>query len=235
MTQPATQTAHSGRIALDRTRQAAPQIVEYLRERILSLELEPGSVLSRSALQSQFGLSQTPVRDALLKLEEEGLVTVYPQYATLVSRIDIAKARQAHFMRRAIEADVVRVLAERPTDALVAELRKANAVVAEVAQSQDYAAFLKADRDFHHVLFEHADLLLVWPIVRANSGHLDRVRRLNLPNIGMDRIARQHAAIVDAIAAGDADASEEALRTHLAQTLTVFDVIAGRYPEFVQS
>lgn len=228
-------TATSGRIALDRTRQASPQIVEHLRERILALDLAPGTVLSRAALQQQFGLSQTPVRDALLKLEEEGLVTVYPQHATLVSRIDLDKARQAHFMRRAIEADVVRLLAERRPEGAAEDLRRANAAVAAQAEAQDYAAFLQADREFHHRLFHHADMLQLWPIVRANSGHLDRLRRLNLPNIGMDRIVAQHGAIVEAIASGDVGASDRALREHLANTLATLDQIAIQHPEFIEA
>lgn len=101
------------RSGLDRTRQIAPQIVEYLRERILALDLAPGTALSRVELQKQFGLSQTPVRDALMRLEEEGLVTVYPQYATLVSKIDINLARQTHLMRRAVEQEAVFNLAEK--------------------------------------------------------------------------------------------------------------------------
>ena len=68
---------------LDRSRQAAPQIFETLRDRIMSLELKPNTLLSRSALQSEFGISQTPVRDALMKLEQEGLVEIYPQHATV--------------------------------------------------------------------------------------------------------------------------------------------------------
>lgn len=227
--------ATSGRIALDRTRQASPQIVEHLRERILALEIEPGTVLSRGALQKQFGLSQTPVRDALLKLEEEGLVTVYPQYATLVSRIDLDKARQTHFMRRAIESDIVRVLAERRVPEVVADLRRANEVVGAGARAQDYFAFLQADREFHRLLFQHADLLGIWPILRANSGHLDRLRRLNLPNVGMARVVEQHAAIIEAIAAGQVEAAGQALRTHLANTLAMLDTIAARYPEFIQA
>lgn len=230
-----TTLAPTGRIALDRTRQASPQIVEHLRERILALDLAPGTVLSRATLQKQFGLSQTPVRDALLKLEEEGLVTVYPQYATLVSRIDLNKARQAHFMRRAIEADVVRLLAERRPEGVVDDLRRANDLLRAEAKAQDYAFFLQLDREFHHRLFQYADLLWIWPILLGQLGHLDRLRRLNLPNVGMDRVVRQHDDIVAGIAAGDPDAAEAALRDHLANTLAMLDMIATRYPEYIEA
>ena len=71
---------------LDRDRQAAPQVFERLRGLIISLDLPPGSPLSRAALAAQFGVSSTPIRDALMRLEEEGLVDVFPQYATVVSR-----------------------------------------------------------------------------------------------------------------------------------------------------
>ena len=66
---------------LDRDRQAAPQVFERLRGMIISLALPPGSPLSRAELAGQFGVSSTPIRDALMRLEEEGLVDVFPQYA----------------------------------------------------------------------------------------------------------------------------------------------------------
>lgn len=222
------------RITLDRTRQAAPQIVEYLRERILALELAPGSTISRTALQQQFGLSQTPVRDALLKLEEEGLITVYPQYATLVSRIDINLARQAHFMRRAIEADAVRLLAEKDVTAVVADMTAANAQVHEQARLKNHAAFLMADRNFHHTIFRHADILELWPILRRHSGHLDRLRMLNLPNIGMERVANLHDKIIDGIASQDPDRAAGAMREHLSKTLSMLDWVATRYPDYIE-
>ena len=94
---------------LDRDRQAAPQVFERLRGMIISLELPPGSPLSRVALAGQFGVSSTPIRDALMRLEEEGLVDVFPQYATVVSRVDVRLAQQAHFLRQAVELEIVRV------------------------------------------------------------------------------------------------------------------------------
>src|SRR6185295_11018224 len=96
---------------LDRDRQAAPQVFERLRGMIITLALPPGSALSRAELATQFGVSSTPIRDALMRLEEEGLVDVFPQYATVVSRIDIRLAQQAHFLRQAIELEIVRGLA----------------------------------------------------------------------------------------------------------------------------
>ena len=107
---------------MDRRRQAAPQVYEQLREQILSLALEPGAVLSRAELAARFGVSQTPVREALIHLGEEGLVDVFPQHATVVSPIDIPAALQSHFLRRAIELELVRELVTRPDAELKALL-----------------------------------------------------------------------------------------------------------------
>src|SRR5262249_62019526 len=85
---------------LDRDRQAAPQVFERLRGLIIALELPPGSPLSRAALADQFGVSSTPIRDALMRLREEGLVEGFPPYATVVSPIDIGRAPHAHLLRQ---------------------------------------------------------------------------------------------------------------------------------------
>src|SRR6187549_3159016 len=112
---------------LDRDRQAAPQVFERLRDMIVSLLLPPGSAMSRAALAAQFGVSSTPIRDALMRLEEEGLVDVFPQHATVVSRIDVRLAQQAHFLRQALELEIVKALAQEHVDALIDAL---NGIVA---------------------------------------------------------------------------------------------------------
>src|SRR3546814_20906396 len=110
-------------LRLDRSRHAAPQVFEKLRGLIVSLELKPGEPLARGELAEAFGLSQTPIRDALSQLRDEGLVDIYPPHTTAVSRLDIAAARPAHFLRRSLELEIVRVLAGRDDPALVAPLR----------------------------------------------------------------------------------------------------------------
>lgn len=222
------------RSGLDRTRQIAPQIVEYLRERILALELAPGTALSRVELQKQFGLSQTPVRDALMRLEEEGLVTVYPQYATLVSKIDINLARQTHFMRRAVEQEAVYTLAESPNARHIAErLRAANAKLKDLAASKVYAEFLAADRAFHFIIFEEAGLEDIWPIIRRHSGHIDRLRRLNLVSVGTKRVVDTHDLIIEGIEKGAPAEAAQAMKIHLSRTLSMIDDIATRYPDYI--
>src|SRR3954470_12882246 len=107
---------------LDRSRLMAAQVFELLRERIISLELSPGTVLSRAALAQEFRLSSSPIRDALIRLEDEQLVEVFPQHATVVSPIDLTLARQAQFLRRAVELEMVRTLAETGDPSLIERL-----------------------------------------------------------------------------------------------------------------
>ncbi|WP_010458492.1 GntR family transcriptional regulator [Acidovorax radicis] len=217
----------------DRTRQAAPQVFEWLREVILSLELAPGTPLSRAELAERFALSQTPVRDALIKLSEEGLVDIYPQHATLVSRIDIASATQAYFLRCAIELEVVRTLALTDDAVLHAKLSAQVDLQAALATA-DTEDFIASDQAFHRLMYDAAGVPDLYELVRQRSGHLDRLRRLDLPSPGKAaRVVRDHRAIVEALAAHDPDAAQAALRVHLSGTLGHVADIRARYPHYV--
>ena len=224
----------TGFLLLDRSRQVAVQVHEILKERILTVALEPGTVLSRATLMEEFGVSQTPVRDALLRLQEDGLVDIFPQYATRVSRIDVDHARQAQFLRLSVELEAVRRLSsissKDTAEALERVLRQQEAV----ADPSTYDKFDALDREFHRVLYEHSGNALLWKVIRQQSVHLDRLRRLNLPMEGkIQSLLQEHHAIVDAIRSGDERAAVSALRKHLSGTLSIIDVIRAKFPTFM--
>jgi DNA-binding GntR family transcriptional regulator len=220
--------------ALDRSRQVAPQILEILRSRILSMGLPPTTVLSRMSLQNEFNVSQTPVRDALIRLEEEGLVEVYPQYATVVSRIDVRNATEAHFLRLSIELEAVRRLTLHSAEETAAALEAVLVRQKHVMSPETYDLFDSLDKDFHRVLYERADILGLWSTVRRQSVHLDRLRMLNLPMPGkLEQIVGDHQSIVDAVRSADAEAAVSALRKHLSGTLSIVDLICEEHPDYV--
>lgn len=221
-------------LRLDRSRHAAPQVFEKLRGLIVSLELEPGTVLSRVELAEAFGLSQTPIRDALIQLRDEGLVNIFPQHTTEVSRIDIAAARQAHFLRRSLELEIVHVLAGRDDPALIERLQAHIDTQRANLGADRYQRFIDADRAFHREMHEAAGVAGLWELEQRYSGHVDRLRRLHLPEQGKaERILRDHQRLLEAIAARDRQLAQQVLREHLSGTLSQIDDICRRYPDYV--
>ncbi|MBP1880350.1 transcriptional regulator [Agrobacterium rubi] len=220
---------------LDRSRQVALQIHEILRERILKVELVPGTVLSRASLQMEFGVSQTPVRDALMRLQEEGIVDVYPQYATVVAKIDIDHARQAQFLRLSIELEAIKRLTEEAPAQTASELGEILTRQKAVVSPETYDIFDNIDREFHRKLYEKTGILQLWTNVRRQSVHLDRLRRLNLPMPGkLQTVISDHEVIVAAISSGNPAAAQDALRRHLSGTLSIADVISATFPSYVE-
>ena len=217
----------------DRSQPAAPQVFEQLRDLILSLKLAPGTALSRAELQKQFGLSSTPIRDALMRLDTMGLVEVFPQSKTVVSLINVPLARQAQFLRRSIEQEAVRVLAQVPDDALIEKLRATIDEQSARAKDEDFERFNDLDLEFHKLLYDAAGVPDLWTLVRSRSGHIDRIRRLHLP-IGdkAAQIVRDHSAIVNAIAKGQPDLAQSELRDHLSRSLAFSDELRARFPGY---
>lgn len=212
---------------------AAAAVFQALREDILSLKLAPGSDLSRSDLQRRFGVSSTPVRDALMKLEEIGLVDVYPQSRTTVSLIDVARARHAQFLRRSVELEVVHTLASAGNPVLVRALRGIVTAQRRFAAAGDFARFDEADLKFHQTMYGAAGAGELWDLVKRQSVHLDRIRRLHLPLAGKAaQIVQEHAKIVSAIARREPLRAQAHLREHLSKSLAFSDELRLRAPAY---
>lgn len=225
--------AGSGGRLGDRGRVGAVQVFDILREEIISLRLAPGSTLSRLELQDRFGLSSTPIRDALMRLEEEGLVHVFPQHATVVSPIDLDHARRGQFLRRSVETEVVQTLAQRPDAAAVDRLRGLIRQQRAFADVGEYEEFTRTDREFHRSMYEAAGVGDLWHLVQRQGGHIDRLRRLHLPVAGKTvEILSEHSAIVDAIEAGDPAAAARELRAHLSRSLEFIGRLRETHPEY---
>lgn len=236
-TTPAAATDPAGELAmllpLGQRRSAADFAYDSLREALISLALRPGTVVSRAALAARLGVSQTPVREALIRLQEEGLIEVVPHSATRVSKIDLASAREAGFLRLAVELEIVRRLASAPDARLAATLRAELARMRELLAQGDEGAFSAADEAFHAALYAAAGVAGLRELVRSRSGHLDRLRRLHLPSPGKaEAVLRDHEALAAAIIAGDPQATERQLREHLSGTFAEVERIRAASPEF---
>ncbi|RZT08221.1 DNA-binding transcriptional regulator, GntR family [Duganella sp. CF402] len=219
---------------LDRSRNAAAQVFDHLRELITTLELKPGESLQRNDLSDYYGLSSTPVRDALTKLSDERLVDIYPQQATVVRAIDLHSAKQAQFLRLSLELEIVAQLAQQVTPQLVATLGNFISQQEFALSQGDYETFVKADMAFHRQMFAAANVEELWRWVRQQSGNLDRLRRLHLPIEGKaTRVLADHSGILAAIDAGDSDQAMSKVRQHLSGTLSQLDAIRKKYPDYL--
>src|SRR5690606_32776224 len=112
-----------------------------LRREIVTAAIVPGTQISEQSLCERYGVSRTPVREAMLRLAGEGLVNIYPQVGTFVTRIDLEKVREAHFIREALECATARTAAGQATKAHVDQLQDLLQRQRSAAQSHDHESF----------------------------------------------------------------------------------------------
>ena len=216
---------------------AATRVYLEVRREIVSLQLAPGTTLGRAEIAARFQVSQSPVREAMLLLEQDGLVVSYPQSRTLVTRIDQERISEEHFLRIALESEVVRRLATSPDDATIIKLRGflrlQEALVGDLEQT---ALFKQLDDAFHEALFGGAGQPGLYRTLVAKTGHLARVRSLDLPQKGkMRAVYDGHKQIVDAIADGDAEGAAAAMRQHLSSTIDRIPQLRKAHPEYFRT
>lgn len=212
---------------------AAGRVYATLRDLIVSLDLSPDTVLSRADIAKEHGVSQSPVREAIQELEKEGLVVSFPQSKTLVTRIDVTHARETQFLRLSVELEVAKTLAKaRDPDLLLPSLRILK-MQKMAGEDQDIAEFTALDRLFHLSLFQAAGVPSLWHLISGRSGHIDRLRRLNLPDPGkMASVLASHEKILTAISKGQLQDVEKHVRTHLSGTLASVSAIMELHSEF---
>ena len=198
--------------------------LETIRQKIITLEIPPGTRLSENELAEQLGLSRTPIRESLILLAEEQLVYVVPQVGTVVAPILLAEIETAQFVRESLE---LAALTESLTRATPRDIANLNAIIdaQRIADSRkSLSGFFTLDEDFHSALMSVSGHGSAWRTVAQAQSHLDRARHLSLSFTGMSPLIDEHQQIVTSLAAGNADAALLALRSHLRR---VFDDIAS--------
>ncbi|MDP2698332.1 GntR family transcriptional regulator [Thalassospira sp.] len=214
--------------AITQEQAIGPQIHRIIRERIVCADLLPGTRLSEADLARQYDLSRQPVREAFIKLADEGLLEIRPQRGTYVRKISVPAVLDARFVREAIEADIARFVATSPDPAMIARLHELIKLQREVAHGEA-RWFLALDHDFHRCLAEAAGKTYAWKIVEDVRAQLDRVRYLSYFQFSMDDIIEQHVSIVSAIESRNPDAASAAMRQHLREILhTLPDIARSR-------
>jgi GntR family transcriptional regulator, rspAB operon transcriptional repressor len=214
---------------------AREQAYAALRRAIVGAELEPGRRLSENQLADLIGVSRTPVRDALARLRDERLVAIVPQLGTFVTFIDEDAVADAHFVREALEVGAIRIAAGQATDGAVTALRDNLVEQQRAVDADDAATFARLDDDLHHLLCDLSGREVAWRLSERTRGQLDRVRLLSLPEAGYrDQMLAEHRAVVDAVAARDADGAETQLRHHLRMVLSQLPAIREAHPEYFQ-
>jgi DNA-binding GntR family transcriptional regulator len=214
---------------------ARTQAYAALRDAIIRAELEPGRRLSENELAAWLGVSRTPIREALVRLRDERLVAIVPQYGTFVSRISPRAVSDAHFIREALECAAVREAATLASEDDVALLEENLRAQDRAEERGDFDAFYVLDEDFHRALCDLSGHLTVWTVSQRAKGHLNRVRRLSLPVPSyMGEMIAEHRAVVNAVAAHDPDEAEARLRHHLRMVLREIPRLRAEHADFFE-
>ncbi|MBB2695814.1 UNVERIFIED_ORG: DNA-binding GntR family transcriptional regulator [Rhizobium esperanzae] len=211
----------------------AGAIYERLYADIISLRMPPGLFLQEKRIADEFGVSRTPVREALLRLSEGGLVDIFPQSGTVVSRVPVAAIPEAVVVRKALEGTTVEMAAETATPADIARLDAIIARQRSHAAAGDTASFHEEDEAFHEAIAQISGYPGIWAVLKAVKVQLDRARRLTLPALGrMGNVVSEHMIVRDALAAHDAAAARSAMIHHLSAVIPDVDELRSRYPNY---
>ena len=206
-------------------------VTNTLRDAIVTLALPPGSMLDKSAICSQLGVSRFPVSEALARLAEEGLVDIAPQRGSTVSLVKIADVREYMLIRKGLESEALRVLIGKH-DAEVIEALHANMAAQRDAASRDDAeTFHQIDVDFHDIIFRSMRLTKVKAIIDKARANLDRARRLIITPRRLNHTIAEHQAIFDGILAGSAPQAIAAIRAHIDAVMIELFAFAQERPE----
>ncbi|MFH8366747.1 GntR family transcriptional regulator [Streptomyces sp. NPDC018031] len=194
------------------------QILEALRGALVGGELTPGEVYSAPALAERFGVSATPVREAMQQLAGEGAVEVVPNRGFRVARRSARELAELAEVRALLEVPVMLMLAETVAPERWAALRPFAEATALAAASGDRAAYLESDRAFHQAVLSLAgneQLVIVaddlhrraqWPLAQGQV----------VRTAGLVADAAEHVALLDALAARDLPVVESLVREHFA-------------------
>jgi DNA-binding GntR family transcriptional regulator len=196
------------------------QVYQVVRGLIVSGGMRPGEAVIEATLAARLGISRTPVREALKRISDEGLIDVFAQSGTFVAPISRKALEEAYVIRTALETESASRAAGHLTKA-AAEAFADNIAAHELAIGRrHFVEAIRLDDTFHRMIADVNGLHMLWRAVDISKAQMDRGRHLAIPEPGLGAVTiRQHRLILDAMQAADAPHAAHCMREHLATSL----------------
>jgi len=205
-------------IKIDSYQPLRETVCEALREAIRNGVLEPGERLMEVQLADELGISRTPVREAIRKLEQEGYVIMMPRRGTYVSSVSVSDVKEIFEIRSALESLSTELAALRIEPDELEQLRTLLTEIEGHIERKDMDKIVETDIKFHGLLYQVSRNERLVAIISNLKEQLARYRTLSMSYPGrLKETLEEHRAMVEAIAAGDAEAAREAAERHMEQ------------------
>ncbi|MDQ0391971.1 GntR family transcriptional regulator [Labrys monachus] len=208
-------------VSLDRRAPLRDQIYQLVRSLIIIGQLRPGQPVNEIEIAEQLGVSRTPVREAVKRISDEGLINVFAQNGTFVTEISRKALEEAYIIRNALEMESVRRAAGQMTTREHEEALEDIIALHETAiMRRRFADAIRLDDQFHRYIAEINGLSMLWRAVDISKAQMDRGRYRALPSPGSgETTILQHRNILAALHAQDPQQAMEAMRLHLDTSL----------------
>ncbi len=203
-------------------------VYQNLRFNIIRLHLFPGQAISETEVSDRLGISRTPVREAFIRLAEDGLLEVKPQKWSSIPLIDLEQAEEARFVRLSLEKSILAEACLRFPRDFLSELELNIALQNRYLTEKDFDRFLFADDEFHRIVYRGCGKERIWSFIKKLYFNYDRLRIMTLARTS-EQLIRQHRDILTLIAAGNGSGVDATIEEHL--TNKIFKQVVLEYPE----
>ncbi|HRW87173.1 MAG TPA: GntR family transcriptional regulator [Thermovirgaceae bacterium] len=189
------------------------QVYDYLRSQMNQGELRPGSAINLGEMSSRFGISRTPLREALLQLETEGFVTIYPRKGIIVNPLSEEDIRHAYEIIGALEASVVFNERNSITSTETEKMRRLNLLMREALDRDDFDTFYRHNISFHNIYLDLSrNQSLVRTVMTLKQRLYDFPRRKGFVKEWEITSTGEHERFIELLETGDAKAASDYMR-----------------------
>ncbi|MCB1357495.1 MAG: GntR family transcriptional regulator [Maritimibacter sp.] len=219
---------------LDDKRPKSAQVYELLRAAIIEMKLLPGAPIIEKEICSSLNISRTPLREAIIQLDSDGLIVVKPGGGTYVNLIDLKAVLNGQLTRDSLEARVVRLAARNYQPKFESRFEVLLFQQKGAVEREDMNEFHELDNGFHKLICECAGFANAWDTIHGATGQLDRIRRYALPNGDHFKESfHEHGQIFGLIKARDEDGALKAFHRHIDRLFKEVELIKRIDPDFV--
>jgi len=206
-----------------------------LKNEIMKFALVPGDIVSAQKLSERYNVSRTPAREAIVRLETEGLLKIVPQSGTYVAKINRVRAGQEWFVRMTLELGMAEQFIANCTEDIIKKMRDNLEKLEHFTPGVEGNARIDLDNEFHNIIYDCSGESLAKDIINTQITHYNRIRWLiELNEKVRSKTVLEHRALIEAAEKKNTKEFKSLLKKHIRRIIQEQEKLKEMFPEYIE-